>query len=125
VVVVDVTEEVGEALAGRAGVTRSVAGHLGHRLVEDLLDQLVLVTVVPVERGAADHRAGREVAHRDAVEPAFLDQLYQGLAQQGAGAADADVRLRHFRPLVSFGTGTAFCSLCGRPRPLTLDTSSQ
>jgi Zinc-binding dehydrogenase len=47
-----VGQEVGVALGGRPGVVLAAGGHLGHRLVEDLLDQVVLVAVVPVERGA-------------------------------------------------------------------------
>ena len=69
-------EEVGVALGGRPGVVLVVGGHLGHRFVEDLLDQVVLVAVVPVERGAADHGAGGEVADGDAVEAAVFDQLH-------------------------------------------------
>jgi NADPH2:quinone reductase len=39
-----VAEEIGEALAGRAGAVLA-GGHFGYCLVEDLLDQVVLVAV--------------------------------------------------------------------------------
>ena len=69
-------QEVGVALGGRPGVVLAAGGHLGHRLVEDLLDQVVLVAVVPVERGAADHGAGGEVADGHVVETAVFDQFH-------------------------------------------------
>jgi hypothetical protein len=43
------------------------------RLVEDLLNQVVFIAIIPVK--AARHRAFNDLAYRDAFEPALLNQF--------------------------------------------------
>ncbi len=80
-----------------------------HGLLKDLLDQIVLILIVAIERCPAHHRSLGQVADGEGIKPLFFDQSNEGFSQQDFRALHTQIVgfVSHFSLRVSFATDSA------------------
>src|ERR1035441_8210975 len=77
----------------RVLIAQQQGGHCLEKLFEVAEEEVILVAVVGVKRGASDVSSVEDLLHCDRVEGLLLDQGKEGVAQCIAGAADTAVDL--------------------------------
>jgi len=68
-----------------------LVGHSLKSVLEYLLDHMVLVSIVPVEGCAVDHRLSGDILHGDMVKASPLNKVNQGVLYENPGSLRAQV----------------------------------